>query len=123
MSLKIKNKRVLLKKLEGNIAMTLAKYEGQELTQDKIDAMTSGVVEVLGEVVENFNAEAFEFTIHRDKDKFTIEPNNFITALWLKGVNATINEINNDHYQDAVAVYQWEDDKLVVTPKARADLL
>ena len=59
MSLKIKNKRVLLKKLEGNIAMTLAKYEGQELTQDKIDAMTSGVVEVLGEVVENFNAEAF----------------------------------------------------------------
>lgn len=117
-------------KIQHKINRALEEFSGQILDDVTFANIKDVLVDSLIEILEvNFNSE--EFDVRFDKSqiydgKTEVVPLNFISALWLQGIDISSDSIisTEDHqrYETDLAVYFWEENKLVIQPKDRRDL-
>jgi len=116
--------RFIIIKLQKELSKVLKKFDDENVDSSKTITNVSDLLVKTLSILSNFSADLFRFEICEDNkaESLTIKPLNLVSALWLRGLDVALDEIINDRYEDSMAVYFWEDNKMVVAPKDRRDL-
>ena len=123
MSINVINQKVLLKQIQNDLSKILNEFIAEDNGGDTREAMAARVCDLFGDrIPETFDKDKFQVKIDIVENALDITPLNFVSALWLQGMMVSDKEIQGDMHETAIAVYQWENEKMVVTPKSRADL-
>lgn len=117
-------------KIQHKINRALEEFSGQMLDDVTFMNIKDALIDSLIEVLEtNFNPEEFDIKFDKSQiydDKTEIIPLNFISALWLQGIDIPSNLIivteEHQRFETELAVYFWEENKLIIQPKDRRDL-
>lgn len=124
MSINVINQRVLIKQIQNDVSKILNGYLSENDSKDVREDMVSKVCDVfINRIPETFDKDKFQVKIDINNGALDITPSNFVSALWLQGIMVSDTDISGNTYETSVAIYQWEDDKLVIVPKARVDLI
>ncbi len=83
----------------------------QKLARDLSNKIGEYLQKAIGEKLD-INYLSFKYDLEVATGKLTYIPNNFITALWLNGVNISPKEITEDEVITKTATYRWKDGKL-----------
>lgn len=124
--LQMLNAQTMLRKLESDIAKILAEctLNDQITTEDYRKNLEDHILGVMPRIHDNFDINLFDIVIVPVPDRpstMAIQPQNFITALWLNGVSVTIEDLENtNRFVTKMAIYDWDEDKklLGITPRS-----
>lgn len=125
----MQNVKVIMRKLQAEMSKILAEYEQGMNDDDAKTKMKGFIIKSLDQAYNDFDINLFNLNMTPDKTGRTIilEPQNFITALWMQGVQVTTKEIEGKdvYYDGEIATYGWNDDtkQLGVKTNMRMDLL
>lgn len=116
--------RFIIIKLQKELSKVLKKFDDENIDSSKTITNVNDLLIKTLSILSNFSVDLFRFEICEDNkaESLTVKPLNLISALWLRGIDVALDEIINDRYEDSMAVYFWEDNKMVVAPKDRRDL-
>lgn len=118
MSLKVTNTRVLLKRLEVDIKKVLEREFSQEqtdnVTKDQLKETLINIIKSV-EIVTFFDEEVFDISFNiQDGGTVEIVPSNFLSALWMKGINANEEGIIDNKFYTDIGEYVWDEENKVL---------
>lgn len=127
--LQMQNTQVILRKLESDMAKILAEYTLNPNTpvdeaKENLKELVSGI---MPKIHKNFDINLFDLAIvpvPNNPSTLSIQPQNFITALWLHGISVTAVEMEGvNNFTTNIATYDWDEEKklLGIMPKPMPD--
>ena len=123
--LQMRNVQVILKKIKADMAKILAEHtiNPSMTTKEFSDKMRTHLLEFLPKIYEDFDINLFDLDLVPvlcRLCRFFFQPHNFITALWLQGVQVLYSEIKEkNHHIDKIAKYTWNDEEKLLRIEIR----
>lgn len=112
-----KNKQLIIGKIKADITKILGDYYLQENTTDKEfeQKIRDHVLTYLPSVYDDFDINLFDLAlvpVPGKKQTLSIQPQNFITALWMHGVDFICEEVKDkDFYTNEIASFEWDEEE------------
>ena len=115
--LKMQNTQVILRKIKADLAKILGEYtlNPSMTTEEFAEKVKAHIFEYLPKMYEDFDINLFDMALVPVPNKLqtlSIQPQNFITSLWMQGIQVLYSEIEDkNYYTDNIATYTWNDEK------------